>query len=178
MFEKLKTYILFAALLFALAASMLGQKRNEIKPPPETASLAENQQWVVGTIGKYGSYKTRVEAITLSNAKFDGCAFSVIQVRKLGSTSTTTMGPTRTTYSAKDDILIDVTKVRPDGISLEDHLYPELHTVRFWYSGFDLDQGSANGSVYYIVVKQAAAEALKTAFVQIQRFCKVPNQAN
>jgi len=174
MFGKLKKFILLGTALLAISGSAPAQKRNEIKPPAEAASLAETQQWVVGTVAKYGSYKTRMEAVTLSHIKFDGCTFGFTQTRKSGSTSTATMGPTRTTYSSKEDFLVDLTKVRTEGISLEDHLYPEVQNIRFWYAGFDLSGGSTAGSVFYIVVKQEAAGALRAAFVQIQQLCKVP----
>ena len=79
--------------------------------------------------------------------------------------------PCRTNV-AKNDISLDLAKVRADGISLEDHLYPELQNIKFWYEGFDLKEGSTAGRVSFIVVKSEAADALKTAFLQIRRLCK------
>ena len=174
MFRSLKKLILLTAALFAISSSAPAQKRNEIKPPAETASLAESQQWIAETLVKYGSYKTRVEAMTLSKVTFDGCGVTFTETRKSGSTSTATMGATRTTNVSKNDISIDLGKVRADGISLEDHIYPELQTVKVWYSGFDLSEGSTEGRIYYIVVKRDAGDAIKMALVQIRRLCKRP----
>src|SRR5215207_2254680 len=155
MFGKLTNFILLSLALSALAAPVPGQERNEIKPP-ETASIAETQQWLARAIAKYASYKTRVEVVALSNVKFEGCTLNFTETRKSGSVSTATMGATRTTNVAKNEISIDLAKIRRNGISLEDHLYPELQNIKLWYSGFDLSEGSTAGRVYYIVVKREA----------------------
>jgi hypothetical protein len=168
-----KKFILLTATLFAISVSFVsGQKRNAIKPPSETASLTETQQWLIAVLGKYASSKTRMETVSLSNIKFEGCSFNFTQTRKWGSVSSATMGATRTTDVAKNDISIDLAKVRPDGIALEDHLYPELENIKFWYAGFDLTQGSTDGRIFYVVVKREAADAIKSALIQIQRLCK------
>ncbi len=157
--------------ILVIAAAVLAQKSDKVKPPAETASLAETQQWLIGTMGKYGAYKTRSESVTLSNLKFDGCTFNFTQTRKSASTSTATMGPTRTTYAAKDDIKIQMPDIRPDGISLEDHIYPELQTIKIWMTGFDLTEGSTAGRMYDIVAKRDAGDAIKSALIQVQRLC-------
>ena len=174
MFRNLKKFILLTAAVFAISASLSAQKRNEIKPPSESASLAENQQWIGEALAKFGSYKTRLEAMTVSKVSFDACRFSFTETRKSGSTSTATMGATTTTNVSKNDISIDLAKVRPDGISLEDHIYPELQTIKIWYAGFDLAEGSTAGRVYQIVVKHEAGDAIKTALLQAKRLCKEP----
>ncbi|HUR99215.1 MAG TPA: hypothetical protein VMZ26_14200 [Pyrinomonadaceae bacterium] len=171
---KLKEFILLTAMLFAISSSVLGQKRSEIKPLPENASLAETQQWLADALGKHASYKTRFDAVTLSNIKISGCTVAFTETDKRNRVSTATMGTTRTTNVSKNDIIIDLAKVRADGISLEDHIYPELQSIKIWYAGFDLAKGSTAGRIYYIVAKLEAAGAIKTALVQIQRQCKSP----
>ena len=161
--------------MLSVASAVIAQKSEKIKPPPETSPVAETQQWLIAALGKYGTYKTRVESITLSNLKFDGCAFTFTRTRKSGSTSTATMGPTRTTYAAKDDIKIQIQDVRAEGIALEDHIYPEIQTIKIWMTGFDLTEGSSAGRIYDIVVKREAGDALKTALMQIQRSCVAKN---
>ena len=173
--KNVKAGLLPALALLIFATGAPAQKRDGIKPPPSTASLAEIQGWLVGTIGKYASYKTRVTNGKLSNVKFDGCTLGYTETRTSGSISTATMGTTRTTNAAKDETSIDLTKVKPDGISLEDHIYPELQTIKISMSGSDLTQGSANDRLVEIVVKREAADAIKTALMQIARLCSPKN---
>jgi len=169
---KASTAFLSLTAIFIFASAAASQnKRDYVKPPLETASLAETQQWLAQTIGKYASYKTRVESVTISNPKFSNCTFTFTLTRKSTSTSTAVMGATTTTNAAKYDTSVDMAKIRPDGVSVEDHIYPELQTIRLWYSGFDLAPGSTNGRVVEIVVKLEAAKAIKTALMQIQRQC-------
>jgi hypothetical protein len=172
---KLRTSILCASVLFLFGLTAPAQKSESLKPLPETATLAETRDWLIVTLPKYGSYKTRLEAVTLGNVKFDSCDMTFTHTRKLGSISTATMGATRTTNVVKTDIAIDLIKIRPDGISVENHIYPELRTLQIWMSGFDLSRDSNNGRVYEIVVKTEAAEPIKTALVRIQRLCKMPS---
>ena len=175
MFRSVTTFILLPLTLFAVAASSLAQKPSEVKPPAETASLAEVQNWFVGTLGKYASYKTRFDSVTVSNVRAEGCTFTFTKKEKRESVSSATMGTTKTTSVSKNDITIDLAKVRADGISLEDHIYPELGTIKIWYSGFDLSEGSTDGRIYYIVAKHDAGDAVKTALMQMQRLCKAAN---
>ena len=167
--------VLLAASVFVFGSGSAAQKRSEVKPLPETASLAEAQKWLIDVFPKSASYKTRVTTVAVSNPKFDGCTFSFSQNRKSGSTSTDTMGATRTTHEIKDDTSIQMDKIRPDGISLLDHIYPDLQTIKIWMSGFDLTEGSNNGRVFEIVVKQEASASIKVGLVQIQRLCAAKN---
>src|ERR687890_625799 len=108
MFGKLKKLFLLGAALFAISASAPAQKRNQIQPPPERASLTETQQWLTGAIAKFASYKTRMDTVSLSNVAFEGCSFNFTQKRKWGTVSSATMGATRTTNVSKNDISIDL----------------------------------------------------------------------
>jgi hypothetical protein len=166
---------LLAAAVFVFVSDSAAQKRNETKPLSETASLAESQKWLTDVFPKNASYKTRATTVAVSNPKFDGCTFSFSQTRRSGSTSTDTMGATRTTHQSKDDIAIQMDKIRSDGISLEDHIYPELQTIRIWMNGFDLTEGSNDGRVHEIVVRHDASGAIKTALMRIQRLCAAKN---
>ena len=171
MFGRLIEGFLLMAAVFVFVSSAAAQKRNDIKPLSEAASLAESQKWLIDVFPKNASYKTRMTTATVSNPKFDGCTFSFAQTRTSGSTATDTMGATRTTHQLKDDTSIQMDKVRPDGITLRDHIYPHVRTIQIWMSGFDLEAGSNNGRIYEIVVKHEASEPIKAALVQIQRLC-------
>ncbi|MEO6333840.1 MAG: hypothetical protein ABIO91_02565 [Pyrinomonadaceae bacterium] len=174
-FKKLQASLLFAIAIFVLAAEAAAQKRDGVKPPPAAASLEETREWLVKAIGKYGSYKTRVESVTLSNVRFDGCTLGFTQKRSTDSTSLAVMGATRTRNDVKQDTSFDISKVRVDGISAVDHIYPELRTIQVRTGGVDLTSASGAGLVYEIVVKQDAGDAIRTALTQVQRLCTAKN---
>jgi hypothetical protein len=151
------------ATIFAAATVIHAQKRDDVKPPPETATLADSQKWFVDTFTRYASYKTRVQSVTISSAKFDGCAFTFTQTRKAGSVSTATMGATRTVNTVKDDVSLNLSTLLPDGIKVSDHIYPELQTLELKFAGDE--------RIVEIVVKGEASEAFKSALLQIRRLC-------
>ena len=155
------------ATMFAVATVMHAQKRDVIKPLPETASLAESQKWFVDSFMKYASYKTRVTSVTVSSPKFDGCTFSFTQTRKSGSISTATMGATRTTSTVKEDISFDVSRISADGINVTDHIYPEIQTLELKFKDDE--------RIVEIVVKSEASEAFKSALGRIRQLCVAKN---
>jgi hypothetical protein len=161
--RKLYTWLFLAAAIFVSAIEARPQKREEIKPLAETATLAESQKWFADSFVKYASYKTRVVTVTVSNPKFDGCTFTYTQVRKFASTSTATMGATRTTNTVKDDISFDMSRISADGINIADHIYPELQTLELKFAD--------DGRIVEVVVKTGASEALRSALIQIRRLC-------
>jgi hypothetical protein len=161
--SKLSTCLLLTATIFVAATSMHAQKRDVEKPPPETATLVESQKWFVDSFAKYASYKTRVQTVTISNAKFDGCTFTFTQTRKAGSVSTATMGATRTVNTVKDDVSLNLSTLLPDGIKVSDHVFPELQTLELKFAGDE--------RIVEIVVKGEASEAFKSALLQIRRLC-------
>lgn len=165
--DKLRIGFLVTTAIIIFAAEAVPQKRDSIKPPAETATLAETQTWLVGAIGKYAAYKTRVTTMTITNAKFEGCSFSFTETRKSGSISTATMGATRTTNSVKEDILFDVARLASDGISVSDHIYPEIQTLELKFAD--------DRRIVEIVVKREASDAIKTALTRIQRLCTAKN---
>lgn len=155
------------AATFTLAAATHAQKRDVVNPPPVSATLAEIQKWLVDSFPKYASYKTRVQTVTVSNAKFDGCKFAFTQTRKAGSVSMATMGATRTVSTNKDDVSFDVNRLLPDGIKVADHIYPELQTLELKFAN--------DPRIVEIVVKGEASEPFKAALFQIQRLCIAKN---
>jgi len=156
---------LLTATIVIFSSVGIAQKPDAIAPPPGTASLADIQKWLTDSITKYGSYKTRVQSVTVSSAKFDGCKFSFVSTRKNGSISSATMGTTRTTTTIKDDVAIDLGSFSPDGVTLTDHIYPELGTIEL---RSELKQGAI---VTEIVVKRVAGDAIKTALIRAISLC-------
>lgn len=161
--RKFGAWILLTATLFAIATATNAQKRDVIKPPPETATLVEFQKWFADSFAKYASYKTRSAAVAISSPKFDGCKFSFEQVRKFASTSTATMGATRTVNSVKDDISFDMSLFSSDGVNIVDHIYPEVQTLELKFAN--------DGRIVEIGVKSEASAAFKSALIQMRRLC-------
>ena len=166
--------LLALAAMISLTVSVVSsQKRDVVKPPAETASLPETQQWLIANLTKYASYKTRASSVAISDAKFDGCTFSFIQTRKSGSTSTAVMGATKTINAVKDDVSFDARTIAGEGITVNEHIYPELQIV-------ELRLGSeGNGSdatrVIEITVKREATDGIKAALLQVRRLCSEKN---
>ena len=151
------------ATTLVVATAIHAQKRDVIKPLPETATLAESQKWFVDSFVKYASYKTPVATVTVSNPKFEGCTFSFSQARKFASTSMATMGATRTTSTVKEDSSFDLSRISADGIKIADHIYPEVQTLELKFAD--------DPRIVEIVVKSEASEALKSTLAQIRRLC-------
>ena len=158
-----KAWLLSIATILSVATGIHAQKRDEIKPPPATATLAESQKWFVDSFVKYASYKTRVTAVTISNPKFDACTFSFTQVRKFSSTSIATMGATRTTNTVKEDLSFDLSRIPADGVNVIDHIYPEVQALELKFAD--------DPRIVEIVVKSEASEAFKSTLIQIRRLC-------
>jgi hypothetical protein len=155
------------AATFTVAIATHAQKRDVVTPPPETATLAETQKWFVDSFPKYGSFKTRVQTVTISNPKFEGCTFTFTQTRKAGSVSTATMGATRTVSTIKDDFSIDASRLTADGIKIVDNIFPELQTLELKFAN--------DSRIVEIVVKAEASDPFRSALIQIGRLCKANN---
>lgn len=178
MCSLIRTAFLVGFTTVMLAPCAASQDRSSIKPLSQTATLAETQKWLVDAIGKYASYKTRVTAVTISDAKFDGCIFKFALTRKSGSISTATMGATRTTNAVKEEIAFDPSQIESDGIALTDHVYPELQTIEVRSrraAGADGATTTTHGNIIELVVKREAADAIRAALYQVGRLCPSPN---
>jgi hypothetical protein len=123
-----------------------------------------------GTLVKYGSYKTRVDAVEISNVRFEGCTIKYTLTRKSGSTSTAVMGATRTVNATKDDVSIDAAPMTEAGVKLSDHVYSELQTIEIGAKTGDVS-GLGNDRPIEMVVKREAAKAIQTALLQIAGGC-------
>ena len=164
------TLLLTAAAVMPMYAS--AQSKN-VKPLVDNASLPETRKWLVEAIGKYASYKTPVTSASISDVKFEGCKVSFTLVRKTGTSGQDVMGVTRRTHTVKQETAFDLSFVEPEGIRLTDHIFPEFQmlTVRF-RSG---EPSTAPDREVEIVVKQEAAEHIRTALVHARRLCTTGN---
>ena len=152
----------FAVLLLTLSASIAAQSKS-IKPLPDDASLVGTQKWLVATIGKNASYKTRVTSASVSDVKFDGCKLSYIAIRKSGSAAHDTMGTRTRVATVKQEIAFDLSFIAEDGIRLADHVYPEFQTITIKFR-------SGQGDVE-IVVRHEAGEPIRQALQHARTLC-------
>lgn len=170
MFGKIQIIFVVIALC---STTVFSQKTEKVKPPPETASLAETQQWLATSLPKYASYKTRTSSVNTSNVKFDGCTLTFTQSRKSGSFSTATMGATRTTSTLKDDMSFNLSHIGPSGVAIVDHIYPELQTLEIRVA--DPIKEGADDRLVELVVEHEASDAIKSALLQAMRLCVAKN---
>ena len=170
MVSKFKYGLLLLAAAVILPACVAAQGKG-VKPLADNASLAETQSWLVENIRKYGSYKSRVTSVAISNVKFDSCALTIALVRKSGSTAHDTMGATARINSVKQEISFDLSFVETDGIQLTDHIYPEFQTivVRFRAGGPSAPADQIRDTE--LVVKSEAGEQIRSALIHAQKLC-------
>jgi hypothetical protein len=60
--RKLAKFFLLIFVLSPDPSQAFSQKRDAVKPPAETASLSETQQWIIANFAKHASFKTRTNA--------------------------------------------------------------------------------------------------------------------
>ena len=152
---------MFAVAIASLSGIATAQKI--VQPPEENASMAELQKWIIQALPKYASYKTRSASVVVSEVKVDGCTIKFVRSRKVGTTTSVTEGARRTVSSSRDDVTLDARDMRPDAISLSDHLYPELQTLGI--------TRPASHPPVEIVLKRFAAEAVRSALAAAARRC-------
>jgi hypothetical protein len=156
--------------VFLFGADTLAQKNETVKPPAEDATAEEVQKWLVGSLAKYGSYKTRVGSAEISNVRFEGCAINYVQARKSGTMSNATMGATRTVNTVKEDLAVNLALLAPDAVTLGDHIYPELQTLELKQSSGQ-SSGLNDDRVVSLVVKREAGDAIKATLIRAARAC-------
>ena len=167
MLSALRLSILLVAL--TMLPTYAAAQGKTVKPLSDTASITETQKWLVDALAKYTSFKTPVNSASVSNVKFDGCTLSFAVVRKTGTSGQDVMGMTRRTHTLKQEMAFDLSFVESEGIKLTDHVLPELQilTVRFRTG----DPSAAVEREVEIVVRQEAAEQIRSALVHARRLC-------
>ena len=167
----MRVFLLIATLV-VFGSQVFAQK--SVAPPADHATAEEVQKWLVTSLVKYGSFKTRTSVLDISNAKFEVCTLTYTVTRKSGSTSTATMGATRTVNTIKEDVSIDAALMSDEGVKLSDHVYPELQTIEI-----ALKKGQVSGlgedRVIELVVKLEAGKAIRTALIHAARDCASKN---
>jgi len=166
--EVMRSFVFLIAILFVFSSPVLAQKT--IEAPDENASVEEVQKWLVGSLEKYGSYKTRGSSVDVSNVRFESCTLKYVVTRKSGSTSTAVMGATRTVNTAKEEVAIDAALMSNDRVKLTDNVFPELQTIEIALKTGQVS-GLGDDRVIELVVKSEAAKAIRTALVRLAGGC-------
>ena len=153
-------------LMFALAPVSIHSQGKNIAAPAESAPANEQRKWLLKTVGKYASYKTRTISVSITAPKLESCVLSFVQTKKVGSTSQDTMGVTTRTNAIKDNVAIDLAKLDLNSLKISDHIYQELATLTF-----RIRRGEAASESVELVVQQPAADAIKTVLERVAHAC-------
>jgi hypothetical protein len=166
----MRILLFLVAVLFSLSSDAFTQKNETVKPPAENASGEELEKWLAGALAKYGSYKTRVASGEVTNVRFEGCTMNYVQARRSGSTSTATMGATRTVNTVKEDVVVNLALLIPDSsVVLADHIYPELQTLELKQGA--QSSGANDDRLISMIVKREAGDAIKATLVRAAGLC-------
>jgi hypothetical protein len=176
---KVSGYFLCAILtVIVLSADARPQEASGLKPLPAKASLAETQKWLSDSIAKAASYRTTRSSVKASKVKFEACSVSFSTAKQSDTSSTATMGTTKTVTSVKNVVNVDLLQIPPAGIYLTENRYPHLMNIVFSRAGPpgvpDEESGKIPSTVQTteIVVKKEDAERLKEGFARFARLCE------
>jgi hypothetical protein len=167
----MRSFIFLIAVLLLFGLTTEAQK---VEPVKENASAEELQKWIASSITKYGSYKTRASLVAISNVRFDGCTLKYEVTRKSGTVSTAVMGATRTVNTVKEDVDVDSRLMSKDNVAIVDNVYPELRTIEISVRNAQTT-GIGDNRIIELVVKQEAADAIRSALIQSHRLCSIKN---
>ena len=157
-----RSIFLVLLLLAVFSVGVCAQTADEIKPPSESSSRADLEKWMAQALGKYGKYRNRARSVSVSSAKFAGCTLSLDVLHK---PNTIDNDSDRTVFSTKkvtQAVAIDLSRIAPGGIAIEDFLDPDLRT---------LVVKLADGSKTDIVVRGEAAVAIQNVLERLSAAC-------
>ena len=153
-------------LLFLFAPVTIWSQGKLVAPPADSAPMAKQRTWLVQAIGKYGTQKAAGTSVKISNQKIEACVLTYTQTRMYEGNSETTLIRRTRTDSVKDDLTVDLAKLDIASIKLSEHLVPELMALTF--------RVQATGSSFKdfeLVLRQPAADAIKTTLERVARGC-------
>ena len=157
-----RSIVLILFFLSVFSASALAQPADEIKPPVESSSRSDLEKWLTQALGKYGRYKNRARSVSVSSAKFTGCTLSFDVLHKPNTIDTSSDRTVFSTKKVTQVVSIDISRIAPSGLAIEDFLDPDLRT---------LVVKLADGAKTEIVVRGEAAGAIRTVFERLSAAC-------
>ena len=157
---------LCAVLLFVFGPATIWSQAKPVAAPSADAPRAEQEKWLVQAITKYGSYDAMTASVKLSAAKINGCVLSYTQTKKFGATKEQTLIVTTRTDSVKEGIAIDLAKLDVSSLKLLENVSPDVMSLAFRTLG----GGSVRDTE--IILRQPAADAVKTAIERVARACQ------
>lgn len=151
-------------ILVILVAAMAVSAQKNV-PLPENATIEQAGKWLTENFAKYASFKTPGREFEVSKPKFAACKLSYTTITRFGSSNHDTMGVTVRRTNAKREAVLDLTVLNPAGITIADHLYPDLKYLR-------LARSSSTVNPIELSVKNEAADAMSFALSRAIALCK------
>jgi hypothetical protein len=122
---------------------------------------------LASSIVKFAKYKTPGREVSTAKVKFDNCKLTFTQITKFGTASHEVMGTTVTRTSDKRDVAIELGTVRAADISIGDHLFEGLKTIR-------LPRRLSEGTepiLFELVVREDGAALVRSAIIKAAGLC-------
>lgn len=157
-----RSIVLIVFLLSVFSVSALAQPAAEIKPPGESSSRTDLEKWLAQALGKHGKYRNRARSVSVSSAKFVGCILSFDVLHKPNTIDTSSDRTVFSTKKVTQAVSIDMSRIAPGGVAIEDFLDPDLRT---------LVVKLADGAKTEIVVRGEAAAAMRNVLERLATAC-------
>lgn len=161
---------LFMTVLLLFAPAAVWSQAKPVAPPAESAPAAEQQNWLVQAIAKYGSYKAAATSVKISDSKIAGCSLSFLQTKSSDTSSEQTLIRRTRTDSIKDNVVIDFAKLDITSLKLSEYLSPEVMSLTF-----RVRRDNNTFKDFEIILREPAAEAIKTTFERVAKGCQASN---
>ncbi len=161
---------LAVVLSLVLLIVSLTSAQDSVKPLGENASIADTQKWLEDALTRHGSFKARAASSTVSDVEFDGCDLSFTLIRKSGGISQDAVGVTTRVNTVKTDVAFNVGRIDADRLEITDHLLPEFQILTIRYR-----TDTQAERLQELVVRQEAAEHIKSALAHARRLCSARN---
>ena len=158
---------LYVIALFLFAPAAMWSQGKTISPPAENAPNAEQQKWLVQAFTKYATHRTPTTSVKVTSPKLEACSLSYTETKSFGATSEELLILTTRTDLVKNNVVIDLAKLETSGMKLAEHMSADLMALTFRVRRAD------NGfKDFEIVLRQPAAEAIKTTLERVARGCQ------
>lgn len=164
--RKVKAMLRSIVLVWIFLAAVLAvpaQTADDIKPPNESATRAEQEKWLTQALIKYGKYKNASTSVSIASAKINVCIVSFNVIRKPTSIDSPMDRTVVRTNKVTQSVSIDLSRIADDGVAIEEFLDPNLRT---------LVVKSVGEVKTEVVVERKAAAAIRVVLERLRAECR------
>lgn len=189
---------LVAVFAVILCVFIEGRSQAKLEPMPETATLAEGQEWLVLALEKNFGYGTIDDNVKISDVKFDGCKMSYRVLQRYtdqksalgempGLGKTGAVRANEVSYSVYEDVSFSLKNINSRAVGLAPLSTPKgmqaisLETVgKNDFISFDRKGSSTKyntsglRSTTLFPIKETAGEAIANGFIRLIQLCQAP----